>query len=77
MISIPEAPAIVTQAAELFRDGALTIEQIRQQYGVGRTTVYRWMTEGRLAYTTVHGRRLVPRKALMELLASGLDHAEK
>ena len=62
--------------AELFADGTLTISQVTAEFHVGRTTAYSWMQLG-LPYSTASGRRLLPRRAVVELLAAGLVGVEK
>ncbi len=62
-----------TQAdgAAVWQDGGLTIAEAVRFAGVGRSTLYGAMEEGRLAYTKVGRRRVVARRGLVELLASG------
>lgn len=54
------------------RDGAMSIAEAVIFSGLGRSTLYTLMESGDLAYTTVRRRRLVPRRALVELLDRGL-----
>jgi excisionase family DNA binding protein len=60
---------------ELLEDGALGIEEARKFSGLGRTVLYDLMGEGRLSYTKVGARRLIPRRALVQVLAEGLTPA--
>lgn len=57
---------------DLFADGALTIDGIKKEFGIGRTAVYELMNAGKLPYSAATGRRLVPRRALKQLLANEL-----
>lgn len=57
------------EAADLFAEGALTIDAIKREFGIGRTAVYELMNAGKLPYSAATGRRLVPRKAIKQLLA--------
>ncbi|MBL8866607.1 MAG: helix-turn-helix domain-containing protein [Planctomycetia bacterium] len=57
-------------AADLLADGSLTIDAITRQYGIGRSAIYDLMKEGKLPYSQATGRRLVPRRAVVKLLAA-------
>lgn len=56
----------------LLKDGALTIDEATAFSGLGRTRLYNAMKSGRLAFVQHGRRRLIPRKALQQLLAEGL-----
>lgn len=56
-------------ATELMSDGALGIEDAQRFCGLGRTVLYALMTEGKLPYTKVGARRLIPKRALVALLS--------
>ncbi len=56
--------------ADLFSEGSGTIADAKIKFGIGRTTIYQWMSEGKLPYSTASGRRVIPWKALKRLLAS-------
>ncbi|WP_439631412.1 helix-turn-helix domain-containing protein [Gemmata sp.] len=58
--------------ADLFEKGAVTIEGATTEYGLGRSVLYGLMTSGRLPYSQVNRRRLIPREALRRLLAEGM-----
>lgn len=58
--------------AELLAGGTMTVEMIIAEYGIGRTSIYEIMTAG-LPFTRVNNRRLIPRRAIIELLAAGLS----
>jgi excisionase family DNA binding protein len=45
---------------------------LKSEFGIGRTTAYSLMSQGRLLYTQLGTRRLIPRSAVASLLASGL-----
>ena len=61
-----------TAAADLLRDGALTVDDAVAFSGIRRTRLYTAMSEGRLAFVQSGKRRLIPRAALQNLLAEGL-----
>lgn len=49
---------------------ALSVDEFAQQYGVGRSTAYNWMREGKLRTVKVGGRRLIPVDVAEALLAA-------
>jgi len=55
-----------------FGDGCLGITEAEQFSGLGRTTLYSLMSSGKLTFTKIGSRRLVARRSLQELLASGV-----
>jgi excisionase family DNA binding protein len=59
-------------AVELLRDGALGLPEASAFTGLGRSKLYELMDSGRLAYVKEGTRRLIPKRALQELLASCL-----
>jgi excisionase family DNA binding protein len=63
---------------EMLQDGALGIKEAQTFSGVSRTTLYELMGQGRLPFVKVGARRLIPRRALIEVLAEGVstDHAD-
>jgi excisionase family DNA binding protein len=52
-----------------FADGTMTVDDAVKFSGVGRTSLYKMMNAGDLAFTKVGVRRLIARRALVELLA--------
>jgi predicted DNA-binding transcriptional regulator AlpA len=56
----------------LCSEGALTVSQAEEFSGIGRTSLYGLMGQGRLPYAKLYGRRLIPKRALVALLADGL-----
>lgn len=52
---------------------AFRIDEFCSSCGVGRTTAYRLMKTGKLRYVRVGSRRLVPRDAAQQFLASHLE----
>jgi excisionase family DNA binding protein len=55
--------------AELFSDGVLQVAAAVEFCGLGRTQLYSLMSAGKLPYSQVGTRRLIPRRALVDLLA--------
>lgn len=56
-----------------FGDGAMTVAQALVFSGIGRTRLYRLMADGELPYARVGTRRLIPRRALVDLLTRSVD----
>lgn len=59
-------------ASDAWQDGGMTIAEAVSFAGVGRSTIYGLMDAGRLPYTKVGRRRVVARRGLVALLASGI-----
>lgn len=51
---------------------ALRVNDAVFAYGIGRSTIYKLMSEGKLVTIKIGGRRLIPRDALEALLRSGI-----
>lgn len=60
-------------AIQLLGDGTVGIDDAIKFTGMKRTLLYDLMTKGELQYVKVGARRLIPRKALVGLLASRLN----
>lgn len=60
------------ETADLFAEGSVTVAGLDEEFGIKRSTAYELMNAGRLPWTNVYGRRLIPRIAVRKLLASGL-----
>ncbi len=61
---------------EMLLDGVLTVAEAERFAGVKKTTLYSLMADGELPHTRIRGRRLIPKRALVELLAQELVGAE-
>ena len=59
-------------SAAVVYDGAVTLDRACEFLGIKRTSIYRLMNTGQLAWAKVAGRRVVPVAALRRLLADGL-----
>jgi excisionase family DNA binding protein len=58
---------------ELLTEGALQINDAVTWSGIGRSKLYMAMAEGDLSYVRVGKRRLIPKRALRDYLASRLE----
>jgi len=56
-------------STETLADGAMTLQKASEFSGIGRTKLFQLIREGTLPVLKVGRRTLVPRKALVELLA--------
>ncbi len=59
--------------AALVEDGLLTVAEAGRFLKLSRSSVYKLMDEGQLRYTKIGRSRRVPRRAVVELAASGLQ----
>lgn len=66
------SPATKAEPAEIMDAGCVTVSEACQFTGLGRTVLYQQMTAGKLPYTKIGSRRLIPRKSLQDLLAANL-----
>ena len=62
-------------AAEVVADGAMGVPEAVRFTGLSRAELYRLMCSGALAWLKHGRRRLIPRRALVELLAAKLPAA--
>ncbi|MFO0806225.1 MAG: helix-turn-helix domain-containing protein [Gemmataceae bacterium] len=65
-------PKDLAAAADLLADGSVTVAGLKTEYGVGRSVAYELMNSGELPFTQFNKRRLIPRRAIKQLLASRL-----
>ena len=72
----PPAEAPAESPEDLFRDGAVTVGKAVEFSGIGRTELYELMAAGAVPYTTHGTRRLIPRRALVRLLAARMAPAD-
>lgn len=64
--------AIALKGEQLVQEGVRTVQEATQFTRLSRSKLYAEMEAGRLAYVTVGRRRLIPMRALTEMLARGL-----
>src|SRR5437588_4430407 len=57
---------------QLVQDGLMTIREAAAFLRLGRSTIYGLMERGELPYARIGARRLIPRRALVDLAASHL-----
>lgn len=56
----------------LARDGGELVAGAVRFTGISRSSLYQMMADGRLPYCLVSGRRIIPRAALVRLLAENM-----
>lgn len=61
---------------ELVADGLMDVSGAEAFTGIKKSLLYRLMERGELAYTKIGRRRLIPRRALVELAARELRGGE-
>lgn len=66
----------LTTTDDLFRDGAKTVAQAVKFYGIGRTQLYALMNSGRIRYTQLGKRRLIPDAEIRRALSENLVGAK-
>lgn len=57
------------KAQQLLAEGLLRIEEAEAFSGLGRSTLYKQMDAGLLAYVKIGRARRIPKQALIELMA--------
>lgn len=58
--------------AELVADGLLDVEAAQEFIGVRKSLLYKLMEQGDLVFAKIGRRRLIPKRALVELAAREL-----
>lgn len=72
-LNAPDASAEAARVAEeLLAQGALSIGDAAKFSALSRSELYQLMTSGALVFVKHGKRRLIPKKALIKLLAEGL-----
>ncbi len=66
-------PVHQTKGAELVADGLLTVREAAAFLRISRSSLYATMDRGELAFVKLGRSRRIPRRALVELAASGLQ----
>ena len=59
-------------ADDVFGSGCMGVPEAVVFTGLGRSELYEMMSRGELVFTKIGRRRLVPKKALIEMLRQGL-----
>jgi excisionase family DNA binding protein len=72
LVAAPESRAL-----DLMDEGVVSIRQAEAFTSFGRTKLYELMDAGKLAYVKIDGSRRIPRKALKQLMASGLHGGDQ
>lgn len=61
-----------TTTDDLMAEGSVTVGGGTREFGVSRSRLYEWMTQGKLPYSMTTGRRLIPRRAIRRLIEAGM-----
>lgn len=65
-------PTDAPEVPDILLAGTLSVKGVFEEYGLKRQHLYNLMASGKLTYTQVGRRRLIPRRAVLSLLAQGL-----
>ena len=57
---------------ELASEGVVTIDEAKTFLKIGRATLYRMLDEGQLPSVKIRGRRMIPKRAAVEMISSQL-----
>jgi len=60
------------KAVELLKEGLLTVREAEQFSGWRKSSLYKFMERGDLAYVKIGAARRIPKRALIEFLAKNL-----
>ncbi len=71
--SIPGGSMTPRDRADLVADGLLTVQEAAQFLSVPRSKLYELMDHGQLTFVKLARSRRIPRRALIDLAASGLQ----
>jgi excisionase family DNA binding protein len=63
---------MATETVGLLEDGVMTVPEGQQFSRLSRSALYALMERGELAYVKLGKRRMIPRRALMEMMERGL-----
>ncbi|MGH3427141.1 MAG: helix-turn-helix domain-containing protein [Mycobacteriales bacterium] len=64
--------AIGDEAVEVVQEGLVTVAEAGRFTGLSRSSLYALMERGKLLYVKIGRARRIPRRALIELVASNL-----
>jgi excisionase family DNA binding protein len=64
--------AMTDDRLQIARDGGGDVREAAQFLGLSRSTVYKLMDAGLLPYAKIAGRRIIPRAAMVRLLAEAI-----
>lgn len=56
-------------AVALFEGGSVGVKAAEREYGISRSKLYELMQSGHLPYSQLGRRRVIPRRAIAELMA--------
>lgn len=62
----------IARKLDLAENGAISVKEAARLLGVSRSLLYAMMETGKLAYARIGRRRVIPRKAIQEVLAENI-----
>ena len=67
------AAPVESMSADLLEDGVVSVREAAEFVGLSRSALYQLMAAGDLQFVKIGRRRLVPKRALIALLARSLQ----
>jgi excisionase family DNA binding protein len=58
---------------ELLAGGLEKVSKAAKRLGIDHTTLYRWIEQGKISFTLIHGVYRIPSRAIDDLLLAGLN----
>ncbi len=63
---------VIARKIALAEDGAVSVKEATRLLSVSRSLLYAMMESGKLAYARIGRRRVIPRKAIQEVIAANM-----
>lgn len=76
IVTNAKAASATTSTQDIMAKGTVTVAGATREYGIGRSRLYDLMMDGKLAYSQLGSRRLIPRVAIENLIAAQLIGVE-
>jgi excisionase family DNA binding protein len=57
---------------EILAGGLEKVSLAAKRLGIDRNTLYRWIEQGKVPYTNIHGMYRIPSRAVDDMLTTGL-----
>ena len=58
---------------EILAGGLEKVSVAAKRLGIDRNTIYRWIEQGKVPYTHIHGMYRIPSRAVDDMLMEGLN----
>lgn len=67
---------MIDSPPDLFADGSVTVPGLKTEFGISHTVAYELMQSGKLPFVQMGRKRLIPRRAVIEMLTGCLRTKE-